>query len=44
MSFLVNRPKNEPGFELLRSEGAGRKVQYALRSYATDKPEGRRYG
>ncbi len=44
MSFLVNRPKNEPGFELLRSEGAGRKVQYALRSYATGKPAGSRYG
>ncbi len=44
MSFLVNRPKNEPGFELLRSEGPGRKVQYALRSYATGKPAGSRYG
>ena len=44
MSFLVNRPKNEPGFELVRSEGAGRKVQYALRSYATGKPAGSRYG
>ena len=44
MSFLVNRPKNEPGFELVRSEGAGRKVQYALRSYATGKPAGARYG
>ena len=44
MSFLVNRPKNEPGFELVRSEGAGRKVQYALRSYATGKPAAARYG
>jgi ribulose-bisphosphate carboxylase small chain len=44
MSFLVNRPKNEPGFELVRNEGAGRKVQYALRSYATGKPAGSRYG
>ena len=44
MSFLVNRPENEPGFELVRTEGAGRKVQYALRSYATGKPAGARYG
>jgi ribulose-bisphosphate carboxylase small chain len=43
MSFLVNRPKNEPGFELVRSEGAGRKVNYALRSYATGKPAAARY-
>jgi ribulose-bisphosphate carboxylase small chain len=44
MSFLVNRPKNEPGFELVRSEGSGRKVQYTMRSYATGKPAGLRYG
>jgi ribulose-bisphosphate carboxylase small chain len=44
MSFLVNRPKNEPGFELVRSEAAGRKVNYALRSYATGKPAAARYG
>ena len=44
MSFLVNRPKNEPGFELVRSEGPGRKVNYALRSYATGRPAAARYG
>jgi ribulose-bisphosphate carboxylase small chain len=44
MSFLVNRPKDEPGFELVRSEGAGRTVNYALRSYATGKPAAARYG
>ncbi|HEX7966910.1 MAG TPA: ribulose bisphosphate carboxylase small subunit [Stellaceae bacterium] len=44
MSFIVNRPKHEPGFELVRSEGAGRKVGYALRSYATAKPAGARQG
>jgi ribulose-bisphosphate carboxylase small chain len=43
MSFLVNRPKNEPGFELVRGEAAGRKVNYALRSYATGKPAAARY-
>jgi len=35
MSFIVNRPAFEPGFELVRVEGEGRKVRYQLRSYAT---------
>ena len=28
LSFLVNRPKDEPGFFLARAEGAGRNVRY----------------
>ncbi len=43
LSFLVSRPEEEPGFELLREEGPGRQVRYALRSYATRRPEGHRY-
>jgi len=43
LSFIVNRPKNEPGFELVRQEGEGRKVHYTTRSYATARPEGERY-
>ena len=44
MNFIVNRPKDEPGFRLVRSEGAGRRMQYTLESYAvTAKPEGARY-
>jgi ribulose-bisphosphate carboxylase small chain len=43
MSFIVNRPKKEPGFGLAREEGAGRQVHYRISSYATDKPEGDRY-
>lgn len=43
MSYLVNRPKNEPGFRLKRTEVEGRHVQYTIESYATDKPEGERY-
>lgn len=43
MSFIVNRPKEEPGFELLRSEGPGRRVGYTVRSHATGLPAGRRY-
>ena len=43
MSFIVNRPKVEPGFGLARQEAHGRSIRYTVRSYATDKPEGQRY-
>jgi len=43
MSYIVNRPKKEPGFGLARQEGAGRQISYSIHSYATDKPEGERY-
>ncbi len=43
MSFIVNRPKNEPGFGLSRQEGEGRMIRYTVHSYATDKPENERY-
>jgi ribulose-bisphosphate carboxylase small chain len=43
MSFIVNRPQNEPGFGLARTEGAGRTMRYRVSSYATDRPEGERY-
>ncbi|MBN8763749.1 MAG: ribulose bisphosphate carboxylase small subunit [Thiobacillus sp. 63-78] len=43
MSYIVNRPKKEPGFRLTRQEGAGRTVHYTVHSYATDRPEGERY-
>ena len=43
MSYLVNRPDNEPGFALERQERDGRSMGYTIRSYATDKPEGERY-
>ncbi len=43
MSFLVNRPANEPGFALDRQETSGRTQRYSIRSYATDKPENERY-
>ena len=43
MSYLVNRPKKEPGFGLVRQEGPGRTVHYTVHSYATDKAEGERY-
>ena len=43
MSFLVNRPKAEPGFALVRQETDGRQMRYTVHSYATDKPESERY-
>ncbi len=43
LSFIVNRPKNEPGFELVRGEAEGRNIRYTTRSYATARPEGERY-
>jgi ribulose-bisphosphate carboxylase small chain len=43
MSYIVNRPKNEPGFGLVRQESHGRNIRYTVHSYATDKPEGERY-
>ena len=43
MSFLINRPSTENGFELVRAEGPGRNVNYTIRSYATEKPSGARY-
>jgi len=44
LSFIVNRPKDEPGFRLERHEGAGRNIRYTTKSYSADRPEGRRYG
>ncbi|GAB3684307.1 ribulose bisphosphate carboxylase small subunit [Salinisphaera aquimarina] len=44
LSFIVNRPSHEPGFGLIRQEVEGRHVRYTVHSYASDKPEGSRYG
>jgi ribulose-bisphosphate carboxylase small chain len=43
MSFLVNRPTDEPGLRLIRQEAAGRSIRYTVLPYATDRPEGQRY-
>ena len=43
LSFIVNRPANEPGFLLKRHETSGRRIQYTIESYAAQAPEGRRY-
>jgi ribulose-bisphosphate carboxylase small chain len=44
LSFIVNRPKEEPGFRLERNEVEGRSIRYTTKSYAVDRPEGVRYG
>lgn len=43
MSFIVQRPSQEPGFRLQRTEEHGRTLRYTTVSYATDKPAGQRY-
>lgn len=43
LSFIVNRPTDEPGFRLQREDLGGRSMRYSVHSYAADKPEGQRY-
>ena len=43
LSFIVNRPADEPGFRVDRQEVADRRIRYTTHSYATGRPEGARY-
>lgn len=43
LSFMVQSPVDEPGFDLVRHTGQGRTVGYTLRPYAADRPHGDRY-
>ncbi len=43
LSFIVQRPAEEPGFRLDRQEGPDRTIRYSLHSYAADRPAGDRY-
>jgi ribulose-bisphosphate carboxylase small chain len=43
LSFITDRPAEEPGFALVRQEVDGRSQRYTTRTYATDKPAGSRY-
>jgi len=43
LSFLVQRPADEPGFRLDRLEGEGRTIRYRLSAYSIDRPPGQRY-
>jgi ribulose-bisphosphate carboxylase small chain len=44
LSFIVNRPAEEPGYRLERQEAAGRMIRYTTKPYAADRPAGARYG
>ncbi|MCZ6578185.1 MAG: ribulose bisphosphate carboxylase small subunit [Gammaproteobacteria bacterium] len=43
MSYIVNRPDKEPGYQLIREERNGRSQGYSIVPYSTKKPEGERY-
>jgi ribulose-bisphosphate carboxylase small chain len=43
LSFIVCRPRTEPGFALERQEAEGRAIRYTTRAYAATRPEGERY-
>jgi ribulose-bisphosphate carboxylase small chain len=43
LSFIVQRPAEEPGFRLDRQEGPDRTIRYTTHSYATERPVGERY-
>lgn len=43
LSFIVQRPAEEPGFVLQRQEAADRQIRYTTHAYAADRPAGDRY-
>ncbi len=43
LSFIVNRPAEEPGFRLDRQEVADRQIRYTTYAYAAEQPHGERY-
>lgn len=43
MSYIVNRPADEPGYRLIRQEAEGRRISYTTAPYSNDKPEMERY-
>jgi ribulose-bisphosphate carboxylase small chain len=44
LSFIVNRPTEEPGFRLERQEKGDRQIRYTIHPYAAQAPVGVRYG
>jgi len=44
LSFIINRPKYEPGIRLERQNSHDRTQHYSLKPYSSDKPAGERYG
>jgi ribulose-bisphosphate carboxylase small chain len=43
LSFIVQRPPDEPGFRLDRQEVADRQIRYTTHPYAVERPSGERY-
>ena len=43
LSFLVQRPSQEPGLRLDRQSRPGRTIGYSLHPYSADHPSGERY-
>lgn len=43
LSFITDRPAEDPGFRLERQEIGGRQILYSTRPYSSAKPEGQRY-
>jgi ribulose-bisphosphate carboxylase small chain len=43
LSFIVNRPAEEPGFRLDRQDSHDRVIRYTVHPYATEQPAGKRY-
>ncbi|MDQ2882523.1 MAG: ribulose bisphosphate carboxylase small subunit [Actinomycetota bacterium] len=43
LSYIVQRPSDEPGFRLDRQDAHDRTIRYSLHPYAADAPPGRRY-
>jgi ribulose-bisphosphate carboxylase small chain len=42
LSFIVNRPKDEPGFRVVRQQIAGRSIRYTVESSVGGQPAGGR--
>jgi len=43
LSFIVQRPADEPGYRVERQETSDRRIRYTTHAYATGQPVGRRY-
>jgi ribulose-bisphosphate carboxylase small chain len=44
LSFIVQRPPEEPGFGLQRQETVSRSLRYTTTAYSAGRPPGARYG
>lgn len=43
LSFIAQRPDDEPGFFMSREYGPSRSIRYSVRPYSTNHPPGMRY-